>query len=330
MNITDTPLSLKKDIQDNLLSLYEFEENYKVALLKYSENIIYKITFQTMDPVVFRIHRPDYHDYDELKGEMTWMAEIHRDTDIQLPVVYAGRNGELLQQMKVSSGAVVYCSVISFLEGRPLGELQGAELLKYTEELGRITARLHLQSINRDKSVVIRRFAWDVTNLFGTNGGVWGTWRDYPGISKEQYNILEQCEAKITEQLDLYGRDNEHYGLIHGDLHFYNIIVDKGVNQLIDFDDCGYGFYMYDCGCSLVTYSNNLNELMDAWLKGYEQVRKLSLEDKELLPMFILLRRIVRLAWLSTHSDSDTAKTIDGSYLEITVNMAQKWMEGCL
>lgn len=327
MNITDTRQSLKKDIEDQLLSMYDFEKDFKVTLLKYSENIIYKITFQTMDPVVFRIHRPDYHDFEELKGEMTWMEEIHHDTDIALPIVYPGINGELLHMMRVSSGAVVYCSVISFLRGRPLGELEGEELLYSIEELGSITAKLHIQSINRDKSVVIKRFTWDVDNFFGTHGGIWGTWRDYPDINNEQFKILNKCEVEITKQLDLYGRDNNHYGLIHGDLHFYNIIIDNNTNQLIDFDDSGYGFYMYDCGCSLVTYSDNLNDLMEAWVRGYEKVRKLSSEDKKLLPMFILLRRIVRLAWLSTHEDSDTAKTVDKSYLDTTVNMAKQWIK---
>lgn len=327
INLEDTPQSLKKDIEVQLLSLYDFEKEFEVSLLKYSENIIYKISFQTMAPVVFRVHRPAYHDYEELKGEMTWMEEIHRDTDVSLPVVYSGRDGELLQKMKTSSGAVVYCSVISFLHGKALGELRDNDLLINMEQLGEITAKLHLQSIGRDKSVVIKRFSWDVENFFGINAGVWGTWRDYPGIDDKQFKILEDCESEIIKQLDIYGRVNEHYGLIHGDLHFFNIINDNGKNQLIDFDDSGYGFYMYDCGCSLVTYSGNIKLLMEAWLRGYERVRRLAESDKKLLPMFILLRRIVRLAWLSTHADSDTARTVEKDYKDITVDMAESWLK---
>ena len=88
------------------------------------------------------------------------------------------------------------------------------------------------------------------------------------------------------------------------------MINNNGVNQIIDFDDSGYGFYMYDMGCALVTYSRNLTKLEGAWVRGYEKVRKLSDEDKKFIPMFVLLRRITRLAWLATHSDSDTAKTV--------------------
>lgn len=108
---------------------------------------------------------------------------------------------------------------------------------------------------------------------------------------------------------------------------FYNVINNNGVNQIIDFDDSGYGFYMYDMGCALVTYSRNLTKLEGAWVRGYEKVRKLSDEDKKFIPMFVLLRRITRLAWLATHSDSDTAKTVDDEYLDVTIDMAKEWLK---
>ena len=156
---------------------------------------------------------------------------------------------------------------------------------------------------------------------------VWGSWRDYKALTKEQYRILEKCTSVMKDKLNHYGRSNEKFGLIHADLHFYNVINNNGVNQIIDFDDSGYGFYMYDMGCALVTYSRNLTKLEGAWVRGYEKVRKLSDEDKKFIPMFVLLRRITRLAWLATHSDSDTAKTVDDEYLDVTIDMAKEWLK---
>ena len=269
--MNDTPQTLEKDVRDNLLLLYDFDKDYDVKLLKYSENVIFKITFKEAFPVVFRIHRPGYHNIEELEGEILWMDEIHRDTDVELPVVYRGRDGRFLQKMTTFSGEEVYVSVISFLEGSPLGELKDDELIKGLESLGEITAKLHMQSINRDKSVVIKRFYWDINNLFGDNNdGIWGSWRDYKALTKEQYRILEKCTSVMKDKLNHYGRSNEKFGLIHADLHFYNVINNNGVNQIIDFDDSGYGFYMYDMGCALVTYSRNLTKLEGAWVRGCE------------------------------------------------------------
>lgn len=97
--MNDTRQALEKDVRDNLLLLYDFDKDYDVKLLKYSENVIFKITFKEAFPVVFRIHRPGYHNIEELEGEILWMDEIHRDTDVELPVVYRGRDGRFLQKM---------------------------------------------------------------------------------------------------------------------------------------------------------------------------------------------------------------------------------------
>ena len=38
--MNDTRQALEKDVRDNLLLLYDFDKDYDVKLLKYSENII--------------------------------------------------------------------------------------------------------------------------------------------------------------------------------------------------------------------------------------------------------------------------------------------------
>lgn len=50
--MNDTPQTLEKDVRDNLLLLYDFDKDYDVKLLKYSENVIFKITFKEAFPVV--------------------------------------------------------------------------------------------------------------------------------------------------------------------------------------------------------------------------------------------------------------------------------------
>ena len=43
--MNDTPQTLEKDVRDNLLLLYDFDKDFDVKLLKYSEYVIFKITF---------------------------------------------------------------------------------------------------------------------------------------------------------------------------------------------------------------------------------------------------------------------------------------------
>lgn len=325
MTINELEKELTQLIRSELPRLYDFPSLFDVRLLKYSENITFKITFQedVVKPVVFRVHRPGYHSPEEMISEMIWMEEIHRDTDVSLPEVYRGRDGRVLQQIAAPDGKKWFCSVVSFLEGKLIGNLDPSKLPEALEQVGEITAKLHLQSIHRDKSVRLERFSWDIHNFFDSDG-VWGSWREYPGLNEEQREVLQKCQEEITNRLEQYGRSEEHYGMIHGDLHFNNIIQKDGVSQIFDFDDCGYGFYLYDLGCTLVTYSEDLDNLIASWVKGYERYRVLSKEDKELLPMFVLLRRIVRLAWLTSHNDSDTAAEVEPEYLPVTIEMGKK------
>lgn len=334
MTVYEMEEELKKLIWEEFPKLYDFAPLSDVQLLKYSENITFKLTFREradedisesddMAPVVFRVHRPGYHSREELISEMRWMEEIASDTDVCLPKVFHGKDGKELQQLSAPDGRKWNCSVVSFLEGRLMGEISGEELSDAIRQIGGITARLHLQAIGRNKEIKLDRPSWDIHNFFDRDG-IWGSWRDYPGLTEEQENVLSECQRKITKRLDEYGRSDRHYGIIHGDLHFNNIICRNGVSQIFDFDDCGYGFYLYDLGCTLVTCSEDLENLTGKWLEGYEEYRTLSMEEKGMLPMFILLRRIVRLAWLASHQDSDTWNEVEEGYLNITIHMAEK------
>jgi len=319
----DTDEELRRSILCGLSKLYPFREEARLRLLKLSENYIYRLDFSTEPSLIFRVHRPNYHTDSELMAELKWMAELKEETDIRLPEVIPGRDGSLLQFFTGESGKVYRCSVVSFLNGSTFGELKHEGMLKEIRDIGGITARMHRQAEQRESRGKLDRPAWDGKNFFGRNG-IWGNWRDYPTLTERDRGILESAEGKIRCFLDRYGRTPDHYGMIHGDLHFYNIIHDIEGNQLIDFDDCGYGFYLYDLGCTLCTCSEKLEELTMSWVTGYRQYRELTDEEIRALPVFILLRRMMRLAWMSSHQESDTVRTVPAEYKSITVRMAEE------
>ncbi|MCQ2521748.1 MAG: SDR family oxidoreductase [Lachnospiraceae bacterium] len=305
--------------------LYGVEEAYDVSLIKYSENIIFKITFPSgKAPVVFRVHRPGYHTSEEILGEIIWMKELQEETDLLLPKVFPGKDGGLLQEMGLPDGQNAYVSVISFLNGNLLGALEGEDLEQAILDLGEMTAKMHKQSMNR-KGKKLKRTIWDEKNYFGDDGdGIWGSWRDYKGLTKEQFGLFNAVEVFCKRKLREFEKGKTHFGLTHCDLHFCNIICDGEKKQIIDFDDAGYSYYLYDFGCSLVTYSKDLDVLTEKWVAGYEKVRKLSAKEKDMLPVFLLIRRFVRLAWLASHSESDTAKTVGEDYLTVTEELCRK------
>jgi Ser/Thr protein kinase RdoA (MazF antagonist) len=68
-----------------------------------------------------------------------------------------------------------------------------------------------------------------------------------------------------------------------------------GKLTVIDFDDCGFGWYMYDFAASIsfLEHEPDVPEWLDAWLDGYSTVAELSDEDIGMIPVFIMLRRML-------------------------------------
>ena len=106
----------------------------------------------------------------------------------------------------------------------------------------------------------------------------------------EEYSEVVSLIESITKRDD--------YFLIHGDFLFSNIIYNEGLT-IIDFDDCEYGYYLYDIAVYMFYYllgGNPLDmniplniERINVFLKGYKSIREIGeLKLHDLNPFFRL------------------------------------------
>ena len=99
--------------------------------------------------------------------------------------------------------------------------------------------------------------------------------------------------------LETLPKDRDSYGLIHQDAHGGNFFVHEGKITLFDFDDCVYGWFIYDIAMVLF-YAAMFKEDMAAYtatfmrdfLRGYKQENKLDPVWLAELPYFLKLREI--------------------------------------
>src|SRR5215208_7215361 len=96
---------------------------------------------------------------------------------------------------------------------------------------------------------------------------------------------VEKLIRRIRTVQRLLGHGPETFGLIHGDLHQENYLFDRGQVRTIDFDDCGYGHYLYDLAVTLfnVRSRDDTPLLRQSFLAGYRSVRPLSSEHEQYL-----------------------------------------------
>jgi Ser/Thr protein kinase RdoA (MazF antagonist) len=111
---------------------------------------------------------------------------------------------------------------------------------------------------------------------------------------------VEQVIGKIRAVLNELGYGKEVFGLIHADLHQDNYFFHRGRVRAIDFDDCGWGHYLFDLNVTLLELQHlpTYPALRTAFLSGYRRIRALPSAHEGYLDTFFALRRLQLLMWV--------------------------------
>jgi len=95
------------------------------------------------------------------------------------------------------------------------------------------------------------------------------------------------------------GSGPDAFGLIHAYLHLENALFDGDAVRLIDFDDCGFGYRLYDIAVPLWEYRGRADyaAIRAALLNGYRERRELP--DLTHLDDFIATRHVAFGLWFA-------------------------------
>ena len=204
---------------------------------------------------------------------------------------------------------------------------EASGLAAWFRELGAVNARLHAHSRAWTPPPGFIRKTWN----FGTTLGetpLWGDWREGLGLTPEDRLVLEDVAALLRRRLAGYGEDAETFGLVHADLRLANLIIDGDRLSVIDFDDCGFSWYLYDfaAAISFLEHEPYIPELLDAWIAGYRTVAPLSDAEAAIIPTFIMLRRMLLTAWIASHSETPMAQQTGEAYSRGTVALGRAFL----
>ena len=159
-------------------------------------------------------------------------------------------------------------------------------------------AQLHLISDAWRFPLGFQRHAWDREGLIGDKP-FWGRFWTISDCSQEELEILVRARTRVGQALDAHIAAGGDYGLIHADLVRENVLVKDGQLRMIDFDDSGHGFRMFDIATALIKNRREAHyeALRAALITGYESLRPLSLRELDALPFFLVLRALSYLGW---------------------------------
>ncbi|MEV7011520.1 phosphotransferase [Streptosporangium sp. NPDC051022] len=299
----------------------------EVTLVNVSENATYLVDDPaTGNRSVLRVHRLGYHSTPAILSELAWLEALRREAGIRTPRVLPAPGGRRV--LTVPGAPPRDCVMFEFLPGT---EPPRDRLPPAFERLGALTARMHRHARSWRRPPWFTRFHWDHDAALGGESR-WGRWRDGVGVDAEASALLERLDKELRERLHRFGRDPGRYGLIHADLRLANLLVagDGETPSVIDFDDCGFGWHLYDLAAavSFIEHDPQVPELAASWVRGYRTVLDLPAEDEAEIWTFIMFRRLLLVAWIGTHTGVDIAAELGAGYTEGTCELAERYLSG--
>src|SRR5660397_237830 len=96
-----------------------------------------------------------------------------------------------------------------------------------------------------------------------------------------EHLLLATAERAALDALADAPRTAETWGLIHADLRPSNIMIADDTLTVIDFDDCGYSWFLYDFASAL-TFMEHVEDaptMAAEWVAGYLEVRPFTTDD---------------------------------------------------
>jgi len=295
----------------------------RVTPLCLSENA----TFLAVDarqpvPIVVRVHRPGYHEFAEIAAELAWIDALREDSVVNTPEPLAMTDGSRIATVR-EGALTLYLVAFAFMPGREPSVDEA--LAPWFERTGAIAARLHAHARGWSRPTGFRRRSWNLETIVG-DVPHWGRWQDAPGLAASERVMLDRAVRHLRDRIEPYGQTAARFGLVHADLRLANLLISGNDLGVLDFDDCGFGWFMSDVAAavSFIEERPDIPSLLAAWCKGYRAVTPLGEEEAAMLPLFVMLRRLQLTAWLASRPETDTARALGREYPAGTVRLARR------
>lgn len=307
------------------ISQWGFSPSAKRELLCVSENATFKVTdLDDRRRLAVRVYRPHYRSLHEVNSELAWISAIRDGAVVPTPSIVSTLDGQQVVEHGVD-GQRIRLVAFEWLDGETLESEPPSP--DHFQTMGRLTAHLHVHSSHWNDADDLQRPRWDAEAMLGEDA-LWGDWRKASGLKKAELEVIEAASSAARRRLDDFGIAEGRFGLIHADLRLANLMHTPAGLAIIDFDDCGFGWYGYDFAASLsfIEHHSTASDFLDAWIKGYTSFRELGGVDLDMLPVFVMVRRLMLTAWLNSRAGSDTALRFGRGFAAGTAELSERFL----
>lgn len=309
-----------------------------LALIKQRENAVYKVVAADGRRYALRLHRSGYHTDRALRSELQWMAALQA-AGVDVPQVVPTTGADLFIVMAhPESGEQVQIDLFEWIDGVQLGTSEGGlggnagDIAHTYRTIGAIAARLHNHAGEWALPEGFQRHAWDAEGLVGEQP-LWGRFWELEQLTPDQRGLLVRARAVVAAELATMAAAPEHagcYGLIHADFAPENLLVGDGKVRLLDFDDAGFGWHLFELATALyfIRHDPAFALARDSLVEGYRAFRPLPEAVLAKLPVLMMARGFTYLGWVHTRKHSATARELAPGLIALACGLAEEFLAG--
>ena len=312
-----------KQLAKQALLDYSLEE-IELTTLAHRENTTFKVITPN-NSYVLRVYRHNKHSVAEIKSEIIWLKSLLHDTSLIVPRPISNKHNSFCTTATAPRTLESrYCVLFQWLPGRFVKTKFTNKTIK---QVGEFLAKLHNYSQKFVAPVGFKRPVWDEDGLLGA----------FPlslpieseTLSPADRKILNLAALKIRKDLSKLSKNEKSFGLIHGDLHFGNCKFYQSKIQVLDFDDCAWGYYLYDLAITLyyLRRLNNFDALQTSFLTQYQTKRLLPQQYEFYLEAMIAARRLELMRSLFERQDNPKLKAVIPQFVDSTIEQMNQFLE---
>ena len=304
----------------------------QLRLIKHRENAVFAAVLDGRRRAL-RLHRQGYHDDAELRSELQWMRALEA-AGIEVPQVLPTAAGELFVSRRFEGlPGPLQADLFEWIDGEPLGAVEtgirdaGRDVAQTYFTIGALAGRLHNQSSAWTLPPGFKRHAWDLAGLVGEQP-FWGRFWELPTLSNDERKLMERTRQRLRRELSGLRQSPDDYSLIHADFVAENILVDGDQVRLIDFDDAGFGWHLFELATSthFLMGEECFEAAQEALIRGYRGERPLPDVQLARLPLFSLARATTYLGWVHTRPETETAQEMTPMLVSSACELAETYL----
>ncbi len=238
-----------------------------LKLLKQRENAVFCVSTPQGEKFAMRIHRAYYHTDIEVLSELQWMQALD-EYGVCTPSVVPSSDNKLFEIVSIDSVPEPrQVDLFEWIDGEAMGSIEAGvsgnveQLVSNYRLLGALAASIHNQAASWTFPQGFTRHKWNSEGLVGDDP-VWGRGWENPALTAAQRDLLLAARQVVHEKLAEFGTGSDRYGLIHADFLPENVMVCRDELKLIDFDDCGYGWHLFELAIFALLHNGKTIQLL--------------------------------------------------------------------